>query len=87
VAAEPAVLARQFVGDRDRTGELVQQRFLGAPERLGSFESSRRLVPWLVGILVILARVSRGAPAGDCYKSRVRCPHSNGYGQFRFRRP
>ena len=59
VAPELLRLARWLVRDRHRAEDLVQETFLVALERPGTFDRSRPLTPWLVGILVNRARTAR----------------------------
>ena len=54
-------LARHLVRDRAEAEDLVQATFLAAIERRASFDATRGLRPWLVGILVREAARSRRA--------------------------
>jgi RNA polymerase sigma factor (sigma-70 family) len=49
--------------------ELVQQTFLAALERRASWDATRTLVPWLLGILVRLARSERRRRAEERARS------------------
>ena len=57
-APELLGLARRLVGS-DRADDVLQETFLAAIERPGSYERGRPLMPWLVGVLVNRARVAR----------------------------
>jgi RNA polymerase sigma-70 factor (ECF subfamily) len=54
-------LARQLIGDRHQAEDLVQETFLVAIEQRETFDESRSIQPWLVGILVNRARSVRRA--------------------------
>lgn len=58
-APELLGLAVHLVRDVGEGEDLVQQTFLTAIEKADRYEADRRLVPWLVGILVRHAHASR----------------------------
>lgn len=59
VAPDLLRLARRLVRDRNQAQDLVQETFLTALERPGTYDPERPLRPWLVGILVHRARDER----------------------------
>lgn len=59
-APELLEVARHLARGRSEAEDLVQATFLAALEGAGRFEEGRELVPWLIGILVNLARRARG---------------------------
>jgi RNA polymerase sigma-70 factor (ECF subfamily) len=63
-APDLARIARRITRDRSEAEDVLQSTFLAAIEGAKSFESGRRVMPWLVGVLVRqagLARRRRGA--------------------------
>jgi len=58
-APELAALAARLAPSRAEAQDLLQATFLAAMESAASFEPGRRLMPWLVGILVKEARLAR----------------------------
>ena len=52
-------IARRLTRNRSEADDLVQATFLSAIERAGTFDSTRALRPWLVGILVRQAALER----------------------------
>lgn len=59
VAQELLLVAGHLARGEMEAEELVQQTFLAALERRASWDAGRPLVPWLLGILVRLARGER----------------------------
>ncbi|MEQ1892900.1 MAG: sigma factor, partial [Planctomycetota bacterium] len=59
VAQELLLVAGHLARGGVEAEELVQQTFLTALERRASWDAGRPLVPWLLGILVRLARGER----------------------------
>ncbi|QDU65140.1 sigma-70 family RNA polymerase sigma factor [Engelhardtia mirabilis] len=64
-APELARVARHLSADAGGAEDLVQETFLVAIERRHTWDPSRPLVPWLLGILLNLARRRRGARVLD----------------------
>jgi len=58
-AGELLGVAMGLVREPGEADDLLQETFLTAIERAGRYESGRRLVPWLLGILVHHARERR----------------------------
>ena len=52
VAPELARIAGHLVGDAAEAEDLLQSTFLTALEKAADFDDERRLLPWMVGILV-----------------------------------
>ncbi len=55
-APELLGVAMHYVRDPVEAEELLQETFLTAIDKAEAFDASRRLVPWLIGILAIHAR-------------------------------
>src|SRR5262245_26365983 len=73
-APELLRVAASLVRDANEADDLLQQTFLTAIERAGRYESSRRLVPWLLGILVHHAREERRRRARPLEAARLERP-------------
>src|SRR5262245_4087618 len=58
-APELLRVAASLVRDANEADDLLQRTFLTAIERCGRYDGERRLVPWLLGILVHHAREER----------------------------
>lgn len=58
-APELMRIAAYVAGSRERAHDLVQEAFLIAIEKRREFAAGRRVLPWLCGILVNLARNAR----------------------------
>jgi len=71
VAPDLARLGRMLVGDRQRAEDLVQETFLTAVEQPATYDRSRPLKPWLVGILVNRARTARRAAGQEFEADRL----------------
>jgi len=54
-----ARLAGQLTGDESLVDDLVQETFLHVVERPETFDPSRKLMPWMMGILINHARNAR----------------------------
>jgi RNA polymerase sigma-70 factor (ECF subfamily) len=73
--APELLLVAAHVGFRGGDAEdLLQETFLTALEKARDYDPSRRLLPWLVGILVIAARSARRRAARTPETERVRTP-------------
>ena len=75
-APEVLRIALHLVGDAEQAEELVQATFLAAIENAASFDRSRRLVPWLLGILANRVRRAREAAARSPEPWRLRQPEA-----------
>lgn len=71
VAPDLARLGRMLVGDQHRAEDLVQETFLTAALQPATYDRSRPLKPWLVGILVNRARTARRAAGQEFEADRL----------------
>ncbi|MEO6710926.1 MAG: sigma-70 family RNA polymerase sigma factor, partial [Planctomycetota bacterium] len=73
-APELASVAAHMAKTAEEAEDLLQATFLSAIERSASFDSSRPVVPWLVGILALHARKQRERAGREIDTLRVRQP-------------
>ncbi|HTF89237.1 MAG TPA: sigma-70 family RNA polymerase sigma factor [Planctomycetota bacterium] len=73
-APELASVAAHMAKTAEEAEDLLQATFLSAIERSASFDSSRPVVPWLVGILAVHARKQRERAGREIDTLRVRQP-------------
>lgn len=74
VAPELASVAAHLSRSPDEAEDLIQATFLSAIERSASFDSSRPVVPWTIGILVLHARKQRERAGREIDALRVHQP-------------
>ena len=67
-------LAAHLCADRHEAEDLVQNTFLTAIEKAQAWDSKRPLVPWLLGILSMLARETRRKLQRDIDPERIEAP-------------
>lgn len=67
-------VAQRLAPDRASAEDLVQATFLGALESAGRFDRSRKVMPWLVGILQNQARAMRWRQSRVPDRQRVLWP-------------
>ncbi len=70
-APELLPLARRLTRGRSEADDLIQETFLAAIEHRESFDASRTLMPWLVGILVRQASSARRRSQRDIDPGRM----------------
>src|SRR5262245_46162988 len=73
-AAELLRVASSLVRDANEADDLLQQTFLTAIERRERYDGARRLLPWLLGILVQHAREERRRRARTLEPARLARP-------------
>lgn len=76
LAPELLRIARHLSGRVDEAEDLVQQTFLVAIERAGTWDASLGLFPWLIGILTNQARLRRRSAARAVDPQRLATPPS-----------